>query len=129
IGYPAADSSGLSATVGGGISNTVSGPGAFVGGGGYDGSSYSGNTAMGGASTIAGGFGNFAANTYATVPGGANNVAGGYYSFAAGQQAHANNQGDFVWADSQNAVFASTANDQFCIRAQGGVQLDPHTSI
>lgn len=51
------------------------------------------------------------------------NEAGGSYSFAAGQQAKALHQGAFVWADSQNAPFASTANDQFLIRAQGGVGI------
>ena len=62
--------------------------------------------------------------TYATIPGGANNRANGYYSFAAGQQANAAYQGDFVWADSQNAPFTSTANNQFLIRAQGGVGIN-----
>ena len=55
------------------------------------------------------------------LPGGQNNTASGEFSFAAGQQAQAVNQGAFVWADSQNATFASTANDQFSVRAQGGV--------
>jgi trimeric autotransporter adhesin len=32
-------------------------------------------------------------------------------------------QGAFVWADSQNAIFASTANDQFSARAAGGVRF------
>ena len=59
----------------------------------------------------------------ATIPGGANNIAGGPYAFAAGQQAHALHQGAFVWADSENAAFSSTANDQFLIRAQGGVGI------
>ena len=57
------------------------------------------------------------------MPGGANNVAGGKYSFAAGQQAQASNQGAFVWADSQNATFTSTGNNQFLIRAEGGVGI------
>jgi hypothetical protein len=37
------------------------------------------------------------------------------------QQAQALHQGAFVWADSQNAVFASTANDQVSFRCAGGV--------
>ncbi len=57
---------------------------------------------------------------YATIPGGANNLAAGSYSLAAGHQAQATNQGAFVWADSQNAAFASTNNDSFNVRAQGG---------
>jgi hypothetical protein len=126
------------ATVGGGYENYASGPGAFIGGGGYDGGGYAGNTASAGATVVAGGYGNVAEDLYAavgggiydgasgyaaTVPGGSLNLAAGAYSFAAGQQARANHQGDFVWADSQNAQFNSTANDQFLIRAQGGVGL------
>jgi hypothetical protein len=57
------------------------------------------------------------------VAGGYKNLAGGDYSFAAGQQAQALHQGSFVWADSQNAIFPSTANDQFSVRAQGGVRF------
>jgi len=61
---------------------------------------------------------------YSTIPGGYANVAGGLYSFAAGQQAQALHQGAFVWADSQNAPFASTANDQFLLRAADGVGIN-----
>jgi trimeric autotransporter adhesin len=151
--------SGLYAMVGGGVSNTASGPGAFVGGGGYDGDIYVGNLASGGAAMIGGGMYNFASGNwsavgggegnvasgyfstvgggcanqasagYATIPGGYNNVAGGLYSFAAGNDANATNQGAFVWADSQNGAFYSTANDQFSIRAQGGLRLDNSTSM
>jgi len=38
-------------------------------------------------------------------------------------------QGAFVWADSQNAVFASTANDQFLLRAAGGVGINTATPV
>ncbi len=113
------NASGNSATVAGGVDNTASGFAAFIGGGGDNGLP-SGNTASGTCSVVAGGLGNQAANNYATVPGGANNVAGGEYSFAAGQQAQALNQGSFVWADSQNDVFASINDDSFNVRAQGG---------
>jgi hypothetical protein len=40
--------------------------------------------------------------------------------------------GAFVWADSQNASFSSTANNQFLIRAQGGVGIglnDPAAQV
>ena len=90
-----------SATVGGGYNNTASGYQATVGGG-------NGNTASGANSTVSGGY---------------DNTAGGEYSFAAGQQAQALHQGAFVWADSQNATLSSTANDQFLIRAEGGVGI------
>jgi hypothetical protein len=125
----------------GGEFNTAGGTGSFVGGGGYDGNflTANGNSASGGASVIAGGLGNSASgnesaigggvnnhatNSSATVPGGRNNIAGGQYSFAAGNGAQAVNDGTFVWADSQAPVFASTANDQFLIRAQGGVGIN-----
>ena len=103
-------------TVSGGVDNNASGIDSSVGGGGQ-------NTASGNYSTVSGGNNNQATNDYATVPGGRNNVAGGLYSFATGRQAQALHQGSFVWADSQNAVFASTTNDQFLVRAQGGVRL------
>jgi len=99
---------GYYAVVVGGQGNQATGTGSFVGGGGYDGFSSGANMAGGAA---------------ATVPGGWGNSAGGLYSFAAGHQAQAQNQGAFVWADSQNGAFASTANDQFSVRAQGGVRF------
>ena len=106
------------ATVGGGANNTASGiQGATVGGG-------VNNLASGAYDpTVSGGGNNQATGNYATVPGGLSNVAGGEYSFAAGQQAQATNQGAFVWADSQNAIFGSLTNDSFDVRAQGGVRF------
>jgi hypothetical protein len=111
-----------SATIGGGFDNiigsdagvtTISGggdnwigayaTGATIGGGGR-------NTVLDGAS-------------YSTVPGGLDNQAGGHYSFAAGRRAKARHQGSFVWADSQYLDFASTADNQFLIRASGGVGI------
>jgi type VI secretion system secreted protein VgrG len=72
---------------------------------------------------IGGGLDNTNTAPYSTIPGGYQNLAGGKYGFAAGQQAQATNQGAFVWADSQNAPFASTNNDSFNVRAQGGVNF------
>jgi hypothetical protein len=108
--------SGQYATVAGGYGNTASGPHATVGGG-------EGNTANAESATVSGGYYNTAGNM-ATVPGGNGNTASGQYSFAAGNYAKAVNTGAFVWADSQNASFTSTANDQFLIRAQGGVGIN-----
>ena len=105
--------SGDYATVGGGINNTASGTEATVGGG-------RGNTASGLQATVGGGLNNLASNVYATVGGGRLSTAGGISSFAAGYRAKANHNGAFVWADSTNADFASTAEDQFLIRASGG---------
>jgi hypothetical protein len=48
------------------------------------------------------------------------NTAQGDYSFAAGHRAKANHDGAFVWADSGDVDFGSTANDQFAVRADGG---------
>jgi hypothetical protein len=76
-----------------------------------------------GNATIAGGYNNTAGGSAATVPGGYLNSALGSYSFAAGQQAYANHDGTFVWSDSQNASFSSTATNQFSIRANGGVRF------
>ena len=91
--------------------------------------------------TIAGGYINQVRNNsdYATIGGGLQNtilpnsdyatIPGGYLNsatnqaFAAGTRAKAVNTGAFVWADSQNADFASTGTNQFLIRASGGVGI------
>ncbi len=107
--------SGNRATVGGGESNTASGAHATVGGG------LTGK-ASGEYATVGGGVSNFATGRGATVPGGSNNTAAGAYSFAAGRRARANHDGTFVWSDyGANIDFASTAANQFLVRAIGGV--------
>ncbi len=60
---------------------------------------------------------------WATVPGGSRNQVTGDYGFAAGRQAKANHPGAFVWADAQGTDFASTATNQFSVRASGGVRF------
>ncbi len=45
-------------------------------------------------------------------------------SFAAGHGARADHRGAFVWADSTGASLASTADDEFRVRATGGVNFD-----
>jgi hypothetical protein len=109
--------SNATATVSGGTFNTSGGPNATVGGGDY-------NTSGGRSATVGGGEGNSSSGNYATVPGGAGNTAGGDYSLAVGYRAKAIHPGAFVWADSTYADFASTGNDQFLIRASGGVGLN-----
>jgi Chaperone of endosialidase len=110
----------LEATVGGGFNN--------VAGGQYD--TISGgvnNNANGTAATVSGGEANLADGNFATVSGGSFNEASGDFSFAAGQGAQATNNGAFVWADSQaspTGSFTSTANNQFLIRAAGGVGIN-----
>jgi endosialidase-like protein len=77
------------------------------------------------ASTVGGGFHNAigAGAQYAMIPGGRDNVASGDYSLAAGRRAQANHTGAFVWSDSSNFDFPSTANNQFNVRAIGGVRI------
>ena len=119
------------ATVGGGNGNTASGMNSISAGG--NGNTASGqksvvagglsNQATGTESAVGGGGSNIASGTNATVPGGTDNEAAGNYSFAAGRRAKANHNGTFVWADDTNADFASTATDQFIIRAGAGVGI------
>jgi hypothetical protein len=104
------------ATIGGGLFNTASAYGSVVGGGRE-------NTTSGPYAVIAGGVRNAAAGSWATVAGGASNAASGEFSFAAGYRAKANDPGAFVWADSTDADFASTAADQFLVRAGGGAKI------
>ena len=96
--------SGLRGAVGGGQSNTA-GPG---------------NDA-----TVGGGANNFATGLSAVVPGGSGNEARGDYTLAAGRRALAQalHNGAFVWADSTNLLFQSTAANQFSVRATGGTRL------
>jgi len=130
-----------SATIGGGESNSVDfdAPFATVGGGrnNYVGSKADAGTVGGGfhnridgnshGATIGGGCTNTIAGNaeYATIPGGAlcNVADGARYAFAAGRRAEANHAGSFVWADSADATFQSTATNQFLIRAGGGVGI------
>jgi hypothetical protein len=104
------------ATVGGGRINTAGAHYATVSGGRR-------NQALGWYSVIGGGVGNVATAYAATVPGGWENSATGERSFAAGRRAQARHRGTFVWADDTDADFASTAVNQFLIRASGGVGI------
>ena len=127
---------GMYSTISGGMFNRASGERSVVAGsynevtgfaatvsGGYN------NGAYGRGSAVAGGSDNRAGGEYSTVLGGLYNSATGAYSFAAGRQARANHAGASVWADSQNADFASTASNQFSIRAAGGLRLNEDTSL
>jgi trimeric autotransporter adhesin len=129
----------LDSLIGGGIGNTNLGTAGYsVIAGGQDNQTASGWSAIGGGSgnvigsgtadsTIGGGYSNTNLGSYATVPGGYDNLASGEYSFAAGTDAQATNSGSFVWADAELATFftftpfSSTANNQFSVRANGGV--------
>jgi hypothetical protein len=93
---------------------------AVIAGGGFNEARTGANYAA-----IGGGLGNVAGSNaaYAAIPGGFANLASGEFSFAAGNQAQANHAGAFVWADAQGRPFASTATNQFAVRAAGGVRL------
>ncbi len=73
--------------------------------------------AIGGASHSLGG-------AYATVLGGQGNAAYGDFSVAMGRGAAANNHGSFVWADAASGAFAAATQNQFLIRASGGVGIN-----
>jgi hypothetical protein len=122
---------GLNSTVSGGIGNVASANHATASGG-------SGNTASGASSVVAGGVLNVASaaratvsggqrnnasGNNATVPGGIDNDAAGQFSFAAGRQAKANHNGAYVWADNTTSNFTSTGDNQYLIRAGGGVGI------
>jgi hypothetical protein len=126
--------SGVYATVGGGSSNTASGGYATVGGGVANTASSSSatvgggfnNTASGFRATVGGGVGNIASGDSATVGGGADNTAAGDYSFVVGRRAQNTNaahHGVFLFADSNDFNFPSTAANQFRVRATGGAQF------
>jgi hypothetical protein len=51
------------------------------------------------------------------------NVAEGDYTVALGRQAQAVHDGSFVWADGSGSDYATTADNQFLIRASGGVGI------
>ncbi len=107
---------GMFSVVGGGAGNLAGGDNSVVTGG-------TGNTANGPQSAIGGGEQNTAAGTNAVVPGGMANAATGDFSMAAGKRAKALHLGSFVWGDSAAADWASTGNNQFLIRAGGGVGI------
>jgi hypothetical protein len=117
-------------TVGGGNGNNTSGTFATVGGG-------SGNTSSATYATVGGGYANTSNGSFATIGGGYQNTAGGDFSWAGGRQATVRDaatalnttgdQGTFVWADTQGAVFTSNGPNQFLIRAAGGVGINTNS--
>ena len=121
-------------TIGGGNANSIdiASAGSTISGGvsnvivsGFEAVNY-GNTIGGGVNNTIGPGGHY----YSVIPGGYGNTVGESFALAAGQNAHANHKGSFVWADaSTTAFFASTANNQFSIRAAGGVRLNTDTSL
>ena len=115
------DPNSFDATIGGGTRNTIQDNGEYatIGGGRAN---VIGNSSY--YAIIGGGSGNMIQSNanYATIPGGYRNIATNY-AFAAGNQAQAIHTGAFVWADSTAATFSSIANDEFAVRAAGGVRF------
>lgn len=109
--------SGLASSIVGGRANAASGDRAAIGGG-------SSNQATSQHTSIAGGRANSAFGAYGAIPGGELNTAAGSHSLAAGRRAKALHDGSFVWGDSTDLDFSSSAPDQFLIRASGGVGID-----
>lgn len=115
---------GSASTIGGGVGNNASGVNATVGGG-------QGNVAGGFASVAPGGYNNSASGDRAAAVGGELNVASGSYSWAAGRRAKTQtpgvspvrHDGSFVWADSNDFDFNSTAANQFNARSTGGARI------
>ena len=116
---------GAFSTIAGGVMNEAEGDTSAICGGHR-------NEASGAFSAVGGGDRNVAGGRYSTVPGGRLNTALGDYSFAAGRRAKANHDGTFIWGSATDADFASTAADQFLIRASGGVGIgtnDPQADL
>jgi hypothetical protein len=133
------------ATTGGGWGNEAAEEYATVGGGRYNSSFDHASTVCGGAynkagmddgmaaaqeyATIGGGHGNSAMGAFSTIPGGERNSTLGMYSAAMGYMATALHTGTFVWNDrsqttgTETDAFTSTGDNQFLIRAVGGVGI------
>ncbi|PKK82288.1 MAG: hypothetical protein CVT49_14545 [candidate division Zixibacteria bacterium HGW-Zixibacteria-1] len=114
-------------TVGGGYENTAGSEDIFgelctVAGGYY-------NKASGHAAAIGGGQRDTASGYNSTIPGGRLCKASGRYSLAAGRRAKALHDGSWVWADTTDEDFESTDNNQFLIRASGGVGIGTNTPL
>ena len=111
--------SAFEATVGGGYQNIASGQYGSTVGGGYQ------NVASSNYATVGGGDNNKASGSWSMVSGGGGNEAAGEFSFAAGRRAKvgAAHGGTFLWADSNDADFASVAANEFAVRATGGVRF------
>ena len=132
VGGELNDATGAVSFVGGGYFNAASKYGAVVGGGYANGAAGTNSVVAGGesnlasnsVSTVSGGYFNGATGQGATVPGGWANLAAGSNSFAAGFVGSAAHNGAFVWSDSSSTTtFASTAANQFNVRAAGGTRI------
>ncbi len=113
--------SGDFASVGGGNRNAAVGLYSIVGGGYVD-------SACGDYSSVLGGSNNKAVGLGATILGGRHNITWGDNSYAAGYRARAEHHGSFVWGDLTEADISTTGENQFLIRASGGIGIPGATS-
>jgi hypothetical protein len=128
--------SGSTSAVGGGVLNTAGGDYSTIAGGYGNSASYTSavgggytNSASGDYSTIAGGGFNTASGNYSTVAGGFTNTASGIASFAAGGRVKADDDGAFIWGDSQEVnLTPSPGMNTFSVRAGGGIWLGTTSS-
>ena len=75
--------------------------------------------------TLVGGYRNLVMGNNGTVVGGQYNEASGTNALAAGSYAKARHAGSFVWADSSTtSEFASSNDNEFAVRATGGVRFE-----
>ncbi len=121
------------ATVAGGMGNRAEGRSTV--GGGSNNSALNGNSTVGGGinntanngGTVGGGSDNLAIGDQATIPGGRENEASEAGTFAAGTQARARHEGSFVlaasWPSSGDDTISTGGDEQFVIRADGGIYL------
>jgi hypothetical protein len=79
--------------------------------------------------TIGGGRDNRAHGEGATIPGGSGNRAYGDYSFAAGRRAEAYGNGSIVLSDGTDESFVSITDNEFAVRATGGVRIATQIGI
>ena len=112
-------------SIGGGYRNAASGKDGVIGGGRQ-------NLAAG-AVVVGGGIGNSASADGAVIPGGQYNLATGRNSLAAGLRAQALHGGSFVWQGAaggnvQTPPFASTGENQFLVKAPGGVGINTNVT-
>jgi hypothetical protein len=146
IGGGIGNTAGDYATVAGGTTNLASGEESTVAGGGGNQATGFASTAAGGevnkataaSATVSGGYNNTASNLTSTVVGGygntasgdsstvlgRSNTASGTVSMAAGYRAKADDDGAFIWGDSQQVTTSSSPGvNTFSVRAGGGLWL------
>ncbi|MFO1303331.1 MAG: tail fiber domain-containing protein [Burkholderiales bacterium] len=114
---------GTYSAIGGGASNHANSSYSTVGGGSF-------NATTGTWSTVSGGVENIATGDGSMVPGGRHNNASGAYSWAGGYNANTetlnglvSHDGAFAWSDFNDFKFNTSANNEFAVRATGGVRF------